>query len=290
MVNPQDESWGRHLSWSGGSDAVGSCGVSHGGPYAGWKPLSFLIAASLGLPMTAPVFAFLLLREHPYGREMLQQLLKAGHRPALIIEEDSPVAAVEGQKFLARTAGHAVAPTIAEQAGLHGLSVRAMPKLKSRALLDCFDSLTLDLIVLGGTGILRGDVLSYPQHGVINSHPGLLPECRGSASPAWSVFHDLPVGATTHFCDAGIDTGDLLLRREFAVRRGMTYEDLCHGTQVLAGTLMVEALNAYCAGGWGDLRHSQGESPWPTFKNAPDDVLAVVRRKLADEAYEHFVA
>ena len=122
----------------------------------------------------------------------------------------------------------------------------------------------------------------------MNSHPGLLPDCRGSASPAWSVYHDIPVGASTHFCDEGIDTGDLLLRRELPVRRGMTYEDLCHGTLVLAGELMAEVLTAYDAGRWAELRRPQGDSPWPTFKNAPDDVLAAVREKLAAERYAHY--
>ena len=49
--------------------------------------------------MAKPRFVFLLLREHPYGREMLRQLLSAGHSPVLIIEEDSPVADEEREKF-----------------------------------------------------------------------------------------------------------------------------------------------------------------------------------------------
>jgi len=239
--------------------------------------------------MASPVFAFLLLREHPYGREMLQQLLAAGHVPTVIVEEDSAMAAVEGEKFLTRMAGYSVAETIAAQADAHSIALRAVPLHTSDALLELLGPLELDLIVFGGTRIIRGDILSHPLHGVINSHPGLLPECRGSASPAWSVFHDIPVGSSTHFCDKGIDTGDLLLRRELPVRRGMSYEDICHGTQVLAGTLMREALDAFADGRWNTLRHAQGSSPWPTFKNAPEDVLAVVRSKLADGSYEHLV-
>ena len=34
-----------------------------------------------------PKFAFLLLREHPYGREMLMQILSEGFVPEIIIEE-----------------------------------------------------------------------------------------------------------------------------------------------------------------------------------------------------------
>ncbi|CAI8233894.1 MAG: Linear gramicidin synthase subunit A [Methanobacteriota archaeon] len=150
-------------------------------------------------------------------------------------------------------------------------------------------NLELDLIVFGGTRIIRGEILDYPLHGVINSHPGLLPDCRGSASPAWSVYHDIPIGSSTHFCDNGIDTGDLLLRREVPVKRGMTYEDLCYETLVLAGILMKEALIAYDEGRWDELRHSQGESDWPTFRNAPQDILDKVNQKLENETYKHYV-
>ena len=147
----------------------------------------------------------------------------------------------------------------------------------------------LDLIVFGGTRIIRGEILEAPKDGVINSHPGLLPDCRGSASPAWSVYHDIPIGSTTHFCDNGIDTGELLLRREFPVKRGMSYEDLCYETLVLAGVLMKEALMAYVAGKWPEMRHPQGESPWPTFRNAPPEILEVVDQKLAEQTYAHYV-
>jgi len=149
--------------------------------------------------------------------------------------------------------------------------------------------LDLDLIVFGGTRIIRGDILDFPKDGVLNSHPGLLPECRGSASPAWSVYHDIPIGSSTHFCDNGVDTGDLLLRREVSVKKGMTYEDLCYETLVLSGVLMKEAMIAYVEGRWGEMRRPQGEGSHPTFRNAPDEILEVVYQKLSEQTYAHYV-
>ena len=149
--------------------------------------------------------------------------------------------------------------------------------------------LELDIIVFGGTRIIRGEILDHPKDGVVNSHPGLLPECRGSASPAWSVYHDIPIGSSTHFCDNGVDTGHLLLRREVPVKRGMKYEDLCYETLVLAGILMKEALMAYEQGRWDEMRHPQGESPHPTFRNASEEILQVVNQKLEEETYAHYI-
>ena len=52
---------------------------------------------------------------------------------------------------------------------------------------------------------------------------------------------------------------------------------------------MSEAMEAYVDGRLDTLRRPQGESPHPTFKNVPDELLEVVRRKLRDETYAHYV-
>lgn len=238
--------------------------------------------------MGKPKFAYLLLKEHPYGREMLMQILSEGFVPEVIIEEDSGIADEEREKFLKRIAGNPIAPPIEEQAMENGIRVISVPVHKSPEVMPHLEGMDLDLIVFGGTRIIRGEILDFPSDGVINSHPGLLPECRGSASPAWSVYHDIPIGSSTHFCDNGIDTGDLLMRREARVDRGMTYEDLCYQTLVLAGVLMKEALMAYEDGRWPEIRRPQGQGEHPTFRNAPEEVLEVVRQKLRDQTYAHY--
>ena len=164
----------------------------------------------------------------------------------------------------------------------------SVPVHKSPEVMPHLEGMDLDLIVFGGTRIIRGEILDFPADGVVNSHPGLLPECRGSASPAWSVYHDIPIGSSTHFCDNGIDTGDILMRREVRVNRGATYEDLCYQTLVLAGVLMKEALMAYEEGRWPEIRRPQGKGEHPTFRNAPEEVLEVVRQKLRDQTYAHY--
>lgn len=239
--------------------------------------------------MAKPRFAFLLLKEHPYGREMLQQILSEGFVPEIIIEEDSPIGDEEREKFLKRIEGNPVAPTVEEQAKENEILVETVEIHKSPQVMPLLEGLDLDLIVFGGTRIIRGEILEFPRHGVVNSHPGILPDCRGSASPAWSVFHDIKVGSTCHFCDNGIDTGEILLKREVPVKRGMNYEDLCYETLVLSGILMKEALMAYDEGRWSDMRQPQGESEYPTFRNAPEDILEAVREKLERQTYAHYV-
>ena len=244
--------------------------------------------------MSKPTFAYLLLKEHPYGREMLKQLISEGFIPAIIITEDSKIADEEREKFLKRIEGNPIAPEVRkqlEELSKEGINIKNIEVSihNSEQVMPHIKEIDLDLIVFGGTRIIRGEILDYPKDGVINSHPGLLPECRGSASPAWSVYHDIPIGSSTHFCDNGVDTGHLLLKREVPVKRGMNYEDLCYETLVLAGILMKEALIAYEEGRWNEMRHPQGESDHPTFRNAPDEILEKVYQILSDETYAHYV-
>jgi folate-dependent phosphoribosylglycinamide formyltransferase PurN len=72
-----------------------------------------------------------------------------------------------------------------------------------------------DLAIFTGGNILRDDVLKVPRLGILNAHLALLPEIRGMSSPEWSLLCGVPLGITIHFMDSGVDTGPILLRREF---------------------------------------------------------------------------
>ena len=174
-------------------------------------------------------FVFFSITEHPWGREMLCQLIDSGFIPSLIIEEKSDGGNTEREKFEFRLGSNPLAPTMKSQIEKHNIPFVQVPIHNDEHCMEHIENVDPDLIVFGGTRIIRGKILEYGGNkgGVLNSHPGLLPECRGSASPAWSVYHDIPIGSSTHFCDNGIDTGHLLIRREILVKRGMTYEDLC---------------------------------------------------------------
>ncbi len=232
-------------------------------------------------------YAFLVLEEHPYGREMLSQLLGAGFVPALLIEERSPVADVERAKFLTRIAGHTPAPTFTEL--LHGRDVRRVqvPDHNHPSCAALLETLAPELIVLGGTRILKPHVFRHARHGALNAHPGLLPEVRGSASVAWAIHLDVPIGCTCHFIEAGIDTGPIVGRRTIDVHRGDTYEDLCFATLGLSGTLMREALEAYARGALAGTPQASGGK---ALRNMPAEMVEAVKAKLARGEYAHYAS
>jgi methionyl-tRNA formyltransferase len=193
-------------------------------------------------------YVFMVLKEHPYGREMLRQLLAARHEPKAIIEEDSPVADEEREKFLVRISGFPVASTFTEQLRERNITRYEVSHHNKAECRELLRGLKPTLGVLGGTRIIKPSILEIPRDGMLNSHPGLLPEVRGSASVAWSIYYDIPIGCTCHFIDSRIDAGPIVGRRLIPVRRGDTYEKLCWETISLAGVLMTEAVDAWRKG------------------------------------------
>ena len=117
--------------------------------------------------MVKPKFAYLLLKEHPYGREMLRQILSEGFVPTIVITEDSAIGDEEREKFLKRIEGNDIAPTIeAQLADLaeQGIDVPhiEVPIHNSEQVMPHIREIDLDLIVFGGTRIIRGEILDHP--------------------------------------------------------------------------------------------------------------------------------
>ena len=235
-------------------------------------------------------FIFLAIKEHPWGREMLSQLLDAGFTPSLIIEEFSEGGEIEREKFEFRIGTHTVGSTMESQAKEHKIPVVEVPIHNDEHCMEYIEESEPDLIVFGGTRIIRGQILEYGEArgGVLNSHPGLLHECRGSASPAWSVHENIKIGSSCHFCATEIDAGDLVGKREIPVRRGDNYHDLCYKTLVVASTLMVEAVRAYSEGNLDSKKRPQGQSPNPVFRYDPEIEKEAIRI-LERETYQHYV-
>lgn len=65
--------------------------------------------------------------------------------------------------------------------------------------------------------LLAREVLETLPAGCINLHTGFLPYNRGAYPNVWSIVERTPAGVAVHFVDEGVDTGDIIARREVAV-------------------------------------------------------------------------
>lgn len=125
-----------------------------------------------------------------------------------------------------------------------GLPVYQPNTLRGEDFASLLGELAPDLIVVVAFGkILPVNVLEFPKYGCINVHGSLLPEYRGAA-PMQRVIIDgkKKTGITTMVMADGIDTGDMLLKREIAIEENDNFETVhdklgATGAEVLLDTL-----------------------------------------------------
>lgn len=64
------------------------------------------------------------------------------------------------------------------------------------------------------------------KYGIINFHPGKIPEASGLDSLLWSIHKNLKPYVTTHFIDNKIDAGQKIYEREVELSSNDRLEDI----------------------------------------------------------------
>lgn len=141
-------------------------------------------------------------------------------------------------------------PPVKKLALAHDLPVFQPEKLRNPAAVEQIRELRPDLIVVVAYGqILPKSVLDIPQYGCINVHASLLPRYRGAAPIHKAVIDGEQVtGVTTMLMDAGLDTGDILVRRATEVGSEETAGELHDRLALLGREAMEETLRRLCDG------------------------------------------
>lgn len=97
--------------------------------------------------------------------------------------------------------------------------------------------------------IVPARLLSIPRLGWINLHASLLPKYRGAAPIHWAIANgETRTGVTTMRIDAGMDTGDMLLRKEVEIGPEETAPELSARLAETGAPLMEETLTRLAEG------------------------------------------
>jgi folate-dependent phosphoribosylglycinamide formyltransferase PurN len=99
-----------------------------------------------------------------------------------------------------------------------------------------------DLGIIAGARILKGSVISRFRHGILNLHPGLIPEVRGLDAMLWAIRRDSPLGVTAHLIDQRVDAGTIVARTEIPVFRDDSAVDLTERLYETELTILPEAV------------------------------------------------
>jgi methionyl-tRNA formyltransferase len=111
-----------------------------------------------------------------------------------------------------------------------------------------------------GNGYIHREVFDTPSDGMINYHGELLPEYPGALSVVWPIYFGLTrTGFTIHRIDKGIDTGAILLRREFDIAFRPTLHQTVVATSALVHPCMPLAV-AEVVSHWKEMRDKRQPS------------------------------
>ena len=125
-----------------------------------------------------------------------------------------------------------------------GLEVFQPKTLKDEEVQNSIKELNPDMIIVAAYGkLLPKAVLDIPKYGCINVHGSLLPKYRGAAPIQWSVLNgDKITGITTMYMGVGLDTGDMLLKREVKIGEDETSGELFDRLMVVGADLLLETI------------------------------------------------
>jgi methionyl-tRNA formyltransferase len=143
------------------------------------------------------------------------------------------------------------APPVKRAALDAGVDVLQPEKIRNNLDLQSrLETIQPDAIVVVAYGrIIPRWMLDLPRHGNLNLHGSLLPKYRGAAPIQWAVANgETATGLTTMLLNEGMDTGDILMRREVGIAETDTAEDLFPQMAEIGAPLMVEALAGLAAG------------------------------------------
>jgi methionyl-tRNA formyltransferase len=165
----------------------------------------------------------------------LEALVSAGHDVlSVVTQPDRP----SGR-------GHQLTPSPVKEAALRlGLPVYQPERIRRPEAVAAIAALAPDAMIVVGYGqIIPLSVIDIPPHGIINVHASLLPKYRGAGPVQWAIANgETRTGVTTMRIDAGLDTGDMLLKAETGIGPDENAVELGARLAAMGAALLIETL------------------------------------------------
>lgn len=238
-----------------------------------------------------------------------------------LIDEKYYIAAVVTQPDRPKGRGKKIAPSpIKELAIKHNIPVFQPERVRTTEFIETIRSIAPDLIIVIAFGqILPKEILDIPSYGCINVHGSLLPKYRGAAPIQWAIINgEKTTGVTTMFMDEGMDTGDMILKKEVTIESDDTAGNLHDKMSTAGAELLKETLDELIRGtlkrekqneeeatyapmlkkemgliDWSEdsdkiINLIRGLSPWPSaYTFYKDQMIKIWKAKNYDKVYKN---
>ena len=191
----------------------------------------------------------------------------------LLAQTEFEVVGVIAQPDRPRGRGQEVSFSAVKNAALAAqLSVHQPEKIRDAESETLLRKLAPECVVIIAYGqIIPAKLLPIPKLGWINLHASLLPKYRGAAPINWAIVNgEARTGVTTMRIDAGMDTGDILLRKEIEIGAKETAPELAARLSECGAALMVDTLRGLAAGTIAAKAQSHAESSYAPMLKKED--------------------
>jgi methionyl-tRNA formyltransferase len=166
----------------------------------------------------------------------LKKLVEDGYKvSAVITAPDKPKG--RGQKL--------AISAVKEYALSANLPILQPTNLKDPTFIESLKDYEANLQIVVAFRMLPEVVWDMPEYGTFNLHGSLLPQYRGAAPIHWAVINgEKTTGLTTFFLKHEIDTGNILLQDEEAIRREDTTGSLYNRLMEKGAELVLKTVKA----------------------------------------------
>ena len=189
-----------------------------------------------------------------FAVESLKRLVEGGYNVvAVVTQPDKPVGRHQDT----------LQPSQVKQYALsQGLPVLQPVKMKDPEFVEQLRSYQADLQVVVAFRMLPEVVWAMPKYGTFNVHAALLPQYRGAAPINWAVINgEKETGVTTFFLDHDIDTGRIIMQKQFPIPEEANVEYVYDGLMHLGAELALETIDALMAADGNIASIAQEELP-----------------------------
>ncbi|MDO4454508.1 MAG: methionyl-tRNA formyltransferase [Eubacteriales bacterium] len=187
----------------------------------------------------------------------LEELIQSRHEVAAVVTQpDKPKGRGKAMQF----------PPVKEIAVRENIPVYQPRRVRDPEFIEILKEIAPDVIVVVAFGqIIPQEIIDLPKYGCINVHGSILPKYRGAAPIQWAVIDgEKESGVTTMQMDAGLDTGNMLLKTIIPLEKEETGGSLFEKLSQAGAKLLIETLEKLEEGSI--VPEKQGESPTPYAK------------------------
>jgi methionyl-tRNA formyltransferase len=210
----------------------------------------------------------------------LEAVCDAGYDvPLVLTQPDRPA----GRKLEVQTSA------VKQAALARGLEVLQPEKIRNNDELRArLEAIAPDVIVVVAYGrIVPQWMLELPRLGCVNVHGSLLPKYRGAAPIQWAVANgERETGVTTMKLDAGLDTGDMLLRQAVAVSEDATAAELYPVLAEVGAALLLRTLEGLADGTLAGEKQDDADATLAPILTREDGRLDLAR--TAEQTYDRW--